>query len=322
MAEISFSNPLYLWYLIAVPLLIASHFYFLRYAKFRGMKFANFEALKRVTGKDVFTKNYLMLALRVVILTSLILAVSGATYWYKGQTNQNDFVLALDVSASMTAEDVSPTRINRSKEVVNRIIDRIEEQNLDSKVGLISFSGSAYIEQMPTKDFQQVRRSLNEIRVRQEGGTDIAGAVVTATNMLLGFNRSKSILLISDGSATVSPQKDRSMQNALDFAKQQKVIIHTLGVGTNTGPVGYLPEYYNATSVYKEETLLKLANSTQGTYNQINTNDQLESAFEQISGETEEAMISMDLSHILLSIALLLIFLEWGLVSTKFRRLP
>ena len=68
MAEITFQNPIYLWFLISIPLMILTHFYLLRQSKKKAMKFANFETIKRITGKKLITKNISMLVLRSFIL--------------------------------------------------------------------------------------------------------------------------------------------------------------------------------------------------------------------------------------------------------------
>ncbi|MFB6197046.1 MAG: BatA domain-containing protein, partial [Halobacteriaceae archaeon] len=64
MVQLSFTNPHYLWYLITVPLMIAAHFYFQRYTNYKGLRFANFNALQRIEGVTELSQNYTMLVLR------------------------------------------------------------------------------------------------------------------------------------------------------------------------------------------------------------------------------------------------------------------
>ncbi|UCC92037.1 MAG: BatA domain-containing protein, partial [Candidatus Aenigmatarchaeota archaeon] len=91
--EITFANPLYLWFLIVIPLMILAHFVTLRFTSRKALKFANFPAIEYVTGKRILSKNYILLAMRLVILSLLILAVSGVVFWYEGETGQMDFML-------------------------------------------------------------------------------------------------------------------------------------------------------------------------------------------------------------------------------------
>ena len=65
MINITFENPIYLWYLLSIPLLIYTHFFLLRRSKAVAMKFANFEALKRVTGGMILSRNVNLLVLRL-----------------------------------------------------------------------------------------------------------------------------------------------------------------------------------------------------------------------------------------------------------------
>jgi Ca-activated chloride channel family protein len=317
--DLTFTNSAYLWYLAAVPILIVGHFYFLRYAKFRGMKFANFAALKRVADEKLLTKNYTSLALRIVILLCLILAASGATVWYDGAASENDYVVALDVSASMTSEDIEPNRLEAARGIVDGFLDELSASEARSRVGLVSFSGSTSIDQVVTDDIGTVRDALADVSVRQEGGTDIAGAVVTGTNLLVTGDGGRSLIVISDGSATVD--NSQAIRRAVSYASGKRVTVNTLGIGSEAGPIGYLPAFYNATSSFNEETLLNLANSTGGTYLDV-TNQTMDDALDQLVGETRTATLDIDLRPYLVVVALLLLFLEWGLASTRYRRLP
>ena len=82
--EITFEHPLYLLFLLFIPLLAAVHFYSLYYVKQRAMRFANFEALERVVQvKAVVPKNYLLLAIRMLVLVGFTLAASGVVFHYE-----------------------------------------------------------------------------------------------------------------------------------------------------------------------------------------------------------------------------------------------
>ena len=74
--EITFTDPIYLWFLFSIPLLIITHFITLKFTQFKALKFANFRAIERVTGKKVVTKNYTLLTFRLFILFFLIFSIS------------------------------------------------------------------------------------------------------------------------------------------------------------------------------------------------------------------------------------------------------
>jgi len=315
----SFEHPIYLWYLLSIPLLIVTHYAFLKYTRRRAMRFANFQALKRVTDEKVVTKNHPILILRGCILLSLILAIAGTTLWYKGLSSDNDFVIAIDTSSSMTAQDFKPTRIDAAKSYVNTFIDNI---NPGASVGVVSFAGASFIEQLPSTDKSEIKNTVNNIGAADVGGTDIAGAIVTSSNLLLSSNKGKIIVLITDGSNTVSFFNRDPVDEGIAYAKRNNIIIYTIGIGTNSGPIGYLPEYYNISSVYDETSLQKIANETSGKYFYAGNNQELDSTYKEILSNTQEAYIPIRFSSSLAVAALILIFIEWGLASTRYRSVP
>ncbi len=319
MIQFTFQNSQDLWFLLALPLLFLAHFYFLRHAKRQALAFANFRALKRVTGTNLITRNYLLLVLRLVALLLLILAVSGTTLWYTGKSNRNDFVVAIDTSASMSAQDVRPTRIDAAKSDAQLFIDSLDSE---TDVGVVSFAGVSLIETVPIQDKAKVKSIISGIQLQETGGTDIPAAIITSTNLLLDGSKGRSIILITDGSNTIETFLDSSMQRAVQYAQEHHVAVDAIGIGTNEGPIGYLPTYYNVSSVYNGDNLKQIANATGGVYAHADSSDQLLAAFQKISDNTNEQLLQRDLRAPLLLAALILIFAEWILANTRFRVLP
>ena len=190
----TFQHPEYLWYLLSLPLLVISHFAFLKYSRRKAIRFANFQALKKVSDQKILTKNHIVLITRTLILTFLILSIAGTTVWYKGFTNENDFILAIDTSASMTAQDFPPTRLESAKKYTIQFINNLKS---DSNVGVVSFSGAALIEQIPIKDYGSLKEAINDLEIAHVGGTNIPDAIVTSTNLLLPSKKGKNYNLIN-----------------------------------------------------------------------------------------------------------------------------
>jgi Ca-activated chloride channel family protein len=316
---LAFEHPVYLWYLLSIPLLIVTHYAFLKYTKRRALKFANFQALKRVTDEKVVSKNHIILIIRSVIIICLIMAMAGTTLWYKGQSNNNDFVIAMDTSSSMTAQDFKPTRIDAAKTYINTFIDNL---NSEAAIGIVTFSGVAFIEHLPSTNKGEVKRAVSEIEPAQVGGTDIAGAMITGINTLVGSKKGKIMILITDGSNTVNFFTKDPIDEGISYARSNSVSVYTIGLGTTGGPIGYLPEYYNISSVFDDTTLQKIANETGGKYYYAGSNQELDATYKDILSDTKEAFIPVPFGPILAITALILIFVEWGLISTRFRSLP
>ena len=315
----AFEHPVYLWYLLSVPLLAVTHYAFLKYTRRRALKFANFQALKRVTDEKVVTKNQTVLVVRSTIIIFLIMALAGTTLWYKGQSNNNDFVIAIDTSSSMTAQDFAPNRIEAAKDYVGTFIDNLDSA---SSIGVLTFSGAAFIEHLPSTNKGEIKRAVADIVPAQVGGTDIAGAIVTGSNMLLPSKKGKLLILITDGSNTVSFFTKDPIDEGIKYAKSNSISIYTIGMGTNSGPIGYLPEYYNVSSVFDDAALQKIANATGGKYYYAGNIQELDATYKDILSSTKSAFIPLPLDNILAVTALILIFVEWGLISTRYRGLP
>lgn len=319
MVSITFENPQYLWFLFAVPFLFVTHFFLLRHTRRKAMKFANFVALKRVTGERLITKNYTILLIRILVIVCAILAVAQTAVWHEGETNENDYIITLDTSASMTAEDMLPTRLDAAKEYGQ---DFIDELDANTKVGLVSFSGVTFIEEPLTLKRNDLSTSLERIDATASG-TDIPGAIITSTNMLSATERGRAIILISDGSNTIETFTSRSVQRAVNYAKLYHVKVYTIGVGTpNPTPLGYLPQYYNVSASYNDETLMYIANETGGKYYAASDAQALSDAYADIKAADKVSTIKTDLTVGLMLLCLLLIMIEWGLINTRFRTLP
>ncbi len=316
MQYVTFDHIEFLWLLLALPLLVVTHFGFLKHARVKGMKFANFSTLKRITGKGLITKNYTQLFLRLGVVLLMVLSVAGTTIYYKGTVNSSDYVIALDVSSSMTSQDISPSRFEVAKTAASAFIDNIKGNN---KIGLVTFSGETFISQPLTENKLLIKDAIKKASISKAGGTDIANALITSANVLSFSERGKTIVLITDGSNTQGEFIRRSLDQAIKYLEEQHVIVFSMSLGNGEGPLGYLPEYYNISAVYDTEGLEKISNATGGAVFSANNAEDLQTAFETIN-DTEEGIIKKELDFPLSVLSIILLFLEWGLIQTRFRR--
>ncbi len=323
MIKIIFENPVFLWYLLSIPILIISHFTFLKNARFKAIRFSNFKTIQRLTGvgpDKVMTKNWSMLIMRLFVLFSVILAISSPIIWYKNLSHDADFVIAIDTSASMLAKDFEPNRLGAAKEQAKLFVNDIKG---DSSVGIVTFAGSSFINQLPTTNKNLLKDKIDSLEPIVIGGTDLAGAIISSTNLLILSDRGRIVVLMSDGSNTVDTFNMKSLDTALKYANDNQVIVNTIGMGSVNGTaVGYLPSYYNVTAVYDSEQLKYIANVTGGKFYDGEDIGAFAAAFEDILRNPQKTYIHKDLKPILLLFALLILFFEWGLSNTRFKRLP
>lgn len=310
----TFSNPLYLTFLVSVPFFIIMHFLILKHTKRRAVKFANFEALARVTGMQVLNKNITLLIIRLWALIFLILSAAGAVVWYSGNISEYDFVLAIDTSSSMLADDFNPDRLGAAKVAALNFLENLPSQ---ARLGLVTFSGTAYATQFPTTDLNLLKDAIKEVEVSRVGGTDLGAAIITSSNLLVTSERPRAVVILTDGQATVGVP----VSEAVSYAKQYQVVVHTIGIGTEAGGTFIRSNLLSAMSSIDEQSLRDIADGTGGRFFRAENQQQIEEAYLTIA-TTKHQLTSIELRLPLLLLALLLLFLEWGLINTKFRTLP
>ncbi len=316
--EIIFEKPWVLLLALLIPLLVVLHYYFFENAKRRAMKFANFTAMKRVTGSHFLTKNTIQLVFRIIIFTFFILGLAHPVLWYEGKSNIEDYVITIDSSSSMLADDVMPDRFTVAKQAASAFLDKV---NSYTEIGLVSFAGVSFIKSSMTTDVSTLKYKIENIEIILGGGTDIGGALVASANIFREEGKSKAIILITDGSDTAGSFIVESVDNALDYIKEKHIIVHAIGIGTGSGNAGYINSSV-LIPIYDASTLRKIAGDTGGNFHEAKSPEDMTAAFEKILSESTETLLSFDVSFILLLNAFVMLFIEWGLLNTRFRALP
>jgi Ca-activated chloride channel family protein len=310
--ELIFTDKIYLWFLISLPMLVVAHFWALKNTKKRALRFANYEAIEHVTGGKVLPRNYILLILRLIVVVLVILAVSGPVLYYVGEASDFDFVLAIDSSGSMLADDYQPNRLEAAKNAALLFIDSLKG---NSRIGIISFSGISIVKQELNDDLNNAKDIIKNLEVETAGGTAIGEAIITSSNLLLAGTRSKIIILLTDGQNNIGI----SPQEALKSISKEKIVIHTIGIGSEQG--GKFLKELNVVSNLDEDTLKYIAQATQGSYHKAVNNEELKEVFKNLA-TTKETKLSFNISFLLMLIALFLLFGEWTLSNTKYRILP
>ena len=175
--------------------------------------------------------------LKAVLLAVGIALVAGAAarpqfgyVWQELKSKGIDVVFAIDTSRSMLAEDIKPNRLERAKLAV---LDFIDKMGAD-RIGLVAFSGSAFLQCPLTLDYSAFRQSLEilEPGIIPVGGTDIASAIQVAENAFNRENNFKLLILITDG----EDLENRGVEVAKSAANRG-VRVFTLGVGSQEGEI-------------------------------------------------------------------------------------
>ncbi|MDP2908891.1 MAG: VWA domain-containing protein [Nanoarchaeota archaeon] len=311
--DVTFDNPVFLWFLLIIPLMFVAHYYDWKHKKKESLIFSNFEAAARVFEPTTIPSYPLQLSLRVFIFLCLVFSAAGTNLWYVGPNTDIDFALAIDASSSMSAQDITPDRLIVAKETASEFVSSLP---INSKVAVVSFAGASFIEQTLTDDHGKAQTAINNIELKPTGGTDIGSAIITASNLLLvEGNKSRSVILLTDGQSTVGI----SVEKAIDYVKNLFVTVNTIGMGTPEGG-GFFGEGGDLTQL-DEATLENIANLTGGKYYKTTTKEELKNAYKEISQQIYKN-VKITLTPYLISIVLMLLVINWLLSFTRFSSLP
>lgn len=304
---ITFAQPQYLFLLLTIPLIVLVHVITLKNTKKRALKFANFEAIARVRGVEFFSKNIVITLLSLVITTLLILSVSGLTLHIQAKASSFSFVLAIDTSRSMEAQDMSPNRLEAAKATAREFIDAAP---MTTEMGIISFSGNSYIEQDLTGRKDQMKAAIDNVQQSSIEGTDIYEAIITSTN-LLRSESSRAIILLSDGQMTVGETDE-----VIRYANNNDILIHSIVIGTEEGG----KTSYGVSKV-DEESLQALAYNTEGEFFRARDKETLSESFNGILKLTNRK-VSINLAPYLILAAILFFIATYVLINTRYRIFP
>lgn len=267
----SFGNP---WYLLAL-VLPAAGFYFLR--RFQGTRAApRWPSITRVaiSGDRLGAVRAAGGQPAVFVLAAVTLAILALSQPRWGERNEDLYVhtrevmIALDLSRSMLAEDETPSRLDRAKEITTQLLDALKGES----VGLIVFAGTSFVQVPLSSDYQIIREFLPSLNpdYMPQGGTDYQGMVDAA---LEGFGdetgADRYLFVLSDGESSNDEWEQR-----LDAVDAHKVHIISVGMGTDKGAFlpdgfgGYLQDQDGGTIQTKlnPATLQAMANRSNGLY--------------------------------------------------------
>jgi Ca-activated chloride channel family protein len=229
-------DSIYLWFLLIIPLLLAASWWYNKQLDEKRKSFFGSELFERLrSGFWPLGKRIQMLCIYAGIAL-LVIAAAGpkiGTEVREVKRQGVDLLIAMDLSASMNAEDVKPNRLEKAKYEISRLVERLN----GDRIGLIVFTGEAYLQTPMTVDYSALRLFLNIAETDQmpSSSTDFSAAMETAAEAFASeeennANAAKVLMIISDGE-----NHGESYDDALEQLQEQNVSIYTLGIGTESG---------------------------------------------------------------------------------------
>ena len=289
-------EPIYFYLFAIMPLIVVVFLLVLWWKKRTQRKFASAGMLQKLAPDISVFKSVLKLLFFIFGISFLILALVNPKIGTKLKTLKRegvDVVFALDVSRSMLAEDIAPNRLEKSKQIISKIIDKLGSD----RVGIIIYAGNAYPLLPITTDHGAAKMFL------QNASPDLVSSQGTAINEALNLAKTyynndeqtnRFLIIISDGEDHQEETKQLAQNISNDGIK-----VFTIGVGTEKGAP--IPLKVNGSLIgykkYKGETVLTKRNSNllkgvadaaNGSYIDGNLTEKPVRAIEEIIGNAEK----------------------------------
>lgn len=293
-----FENPEYLYWLVLIPILVLIRFLALGQRRRKLKSFGDIELLKAMMpDADKYrpaVKFWLLqiaLALTVIMLARPQMGSKTAT---QEKRSGIEAIIAIDVSNSMRAQDVAPTRLDKSKMLVENMVEKFT----DDKIGLVVFAGDAFVQLPITADYVSAKMFLQGIdpSLMATQGTNIADAIETAAHSFTQQDKvGRAIIVITDGE-----DHEGGAVEAAAAAKKSGMLVYVLGIGNPNGsPVpdergGYMKDNAGnvVMSALNEDMCEQIARAGGGTYIHVDNTNTAQKRLDAALSKLEKAEMS------------------------------
>ncbi len=346
----SFAWPEAFWLLLAVPVLVGLYVAILRRRRKSALRLASLTVMREALGGAHRLRPHVPPLLLLLALIVLIVAIARPNAIVTLPSEQRTIILAMDVSLSMRANDVQPTRIGAAREAAKAFI---KDQPSDVKIGIVEFAAQATVVQQPTRDREALEAALDRMQLQVH--TNIGGAVIMSLAALFpdegleleaetyGFSRERprgvpidraqgpekkeakrvapgsyrsgAIILLTDGRRTIGPDPIDAARLAADHG----VKVYTVGFGSpegGTANVDGMPIYMR----FDAETLQNIAQITSAEYFHAGTAEDLRRVYDGLNSRYVLEKKPTEVSAIASAIAALFALAAAGLSIAWFHR--
>ena len=345
---LNFLWPQFLWLLLALPLLVLVYLWLLRRKKKTALRYASLSIVREAMGAGQTIRRHIPPLLFLFALALMLLASSRPSAVVTLPSNQQTIMLAMDVSGSMRATDVKPSRIVAAQTAAKAFLTELPRT---VKVGIVAFAGSAQVAQIPTVNREDLTSAIDRFQLQR--GTAIGNGIVMSLATLFpdagidlqalqtgrdrqrglaideakketkaftpvapGSFNSAAIILLTDGQRTTGVDSLEAAKMAAD----RGVRIYTVGIGTVDGEtIGF--EGWSMRVRLDEETLKAIAAKTQAEYYYAGTADDLKKVYETLSSRLTVEKKETEISGLLALAAAVLALLSAGLSLLWFNRI-
>jgi Ca-activated chloride channel family protein len=280
----TFQSPLWLLLLLAVAALVGLYVFLQLRRKRYAARFTNVALLGSLVPKRPGWRRHLAFGLVALALVALVVSLAVPSAKVRVPRERATVIMAVDVSLSMKATDIDPTRFQAMQTAAKQFVDVLPDR---INLGLVSFAGTATTLVPPTTDRAQVRTAIDHLQLAE--ATAIGEAVFTSLSAIQNFQDSLDtpsrdlpparIVLLSDGYNTVG----RDDTQAIDAATTAKVPVSTIAFGTDYGTLDLNGE--TVPVPVDRATLKKIADETGGSYSQAASASELQKVYADLGSQ-------------------------------------
>lgn len=339
----SFIWPMMLLLWLLIPLGVVLYIRMQRRRQRLAADYASFGLGQPATGRRPGARRHIPIAVFLIGLAILIVALARPQMVVSLPRIEGTVILAFDVSGSMAADDMQPTRMEAAKAAAR---DFTEQQPPNVQIGVVSFSESGFSVQAPTDDPGPVLAAIN--RLTPQRGTSLAYGILTSLQAIQtaetgerprfysnltptpegepaptptpvppGTHTSSVIVLLTDGENNTSPDPFEAARTAAD----RGVRIHTIGIGSSAGSLLHI-EGLTIRSRLNEELLQQIAQITNGSYYQAATEQDLQAIYHNLDPQLVIKPEKTEVTSLFTGAGILVLLLGGILSLVWFSRLP
>jgi len=314
-----FADPIYLYLLALIPVLALIRFLTYRNQKKRLRKFGDPKLLRQLMPDVSRFRPSVKFWILQGALALLVVMLARPQFGTKINNEQRvgiETIIAMDISNSMLAEDIVPSRLDRSKMMVENLVDHFT----NDKIGLIVFAGDAFVQLPITSDYVSAKMFLSSIdpSMMATQGTDIARAIDMATHSFTQEEGiGKAIIVITDGE-----DHEGGALEAAKAAKDAGMRVYVLGVGSTKGspiPIPGTGDYMKdntgntVMSALNEEMCRQVAQAGGGAYIHVENNsaaqDQLDNELDKLAKKETTSTVYSEFDEQFQAVAILALLL-------------
>ena len=323
----SFLWPEFLWLLLVLPACVAAYFLILK-RRNSALRLANLSLLKAAMAKHLQWRRHLPPVLMLLGLGAMIAAIARPAAVVTLPSSHETVVLAIDVSGSMRAHDVEPSRLEAAQAAAREFV---AEQPRSTRIGVVAFAGSAALVQPPTTNRSDILAAIQNLQL--QNATAVGSGLLVSLKAIFpqeefdvrqeprtapmppGSYTAAAIILLSDGQTTAGPDPVEVAR----LAAARGVRVFTVGVGTEGGQI-VTGEGWSMRVRLDEEALKAIADLTRAEYFYAGNASELKKVYQSLRSKLVLEKQETEITALFSALAAVTVLLSAGLSLLWFNR--